>query len=185
MSTRDVAQDGLHLLNGTGIRDDSLILRSRANIRNPGSNGVMPNTAFGLWFALAIGLATASAVAQESDLPPDALIRLQRTSCLGPCPIYTVTIDARGTVTYEGERFVRVVGRRTAQIDKALVATLLSRAERIRFFQMRDAYRVIEKSRWNRGYGHGSADQIRQCHRQRSHKERRRLPRGARCSWGL
>jgi len=144
MSTRDVAQDGLHLLNGTGIRDDSLILRSRANIRNPGSNGVMPNTAFGLWFALAIGLATASAVAQESDLPPDALIRLQRTSCLGPCPIYTVTIDARGTVTYEGERFVRVVGRRTAQIDKALVATLLSRAERIRFFQMRDAYRVIE-----------------------------------------
>jgi ankyrin repeat protein len=63
---------------------------------------------------------------------------------LGYCPIYTVTIDARGTVTYDGERLVRVVGRRTAQIDPSAVATLLARAERIRFFQMRDAYREIE-----------------------------------------
>jgi hypothetical protein len=31
-----------------------------------------------------------------------------------------------------------------AQIDPAAVATLLARAERIGFFQMRDAYRVIE-----------------------------------------
>lgn len=69
---------------------------------------------------------------------------LQRTSCFGPCRIYTVTIDARGTVTYEGERFVRVVGRRTAQIDKSIIAGLLARAESIRFFEMRDAYRVIE-----------------------------------------
>lgn len=104
----------------------------------------MPNTDFRLWFALAIGLATAPALAQEPELPPDALIRLQRTSCFGPCPVYTITIDARGTVTYEGERFVRVVGRRTAQIDRAVVAELLSRVERIRFFEMRDAYRVIE-----------------------------------------
>ena len=72
------------------------------------------------------------------------MIRLQRTSCYGPCPIYTVTIDARGTVTYEGERSVRVVGRRTAHIDTSIVASLLARAESIRFFQMRDAYRVIE-----------------------------------------
>jgi hypothetical protein len=103
----------------------------------------MPSTPVRFAFALAIGLA-GPAAAQEPDVPPDALIRLQRTSCFGPCPIYTVTIDARGTVTYEGERYVRVVGRRTAQIDTSIVATLLGRAERIRFFEMRDAYRVIE-----------------------------------------
>ena len=51
---------------------------------------------------LAIGLA-GGAMAQEPGVPADALIRLQRTSCSGPCPIYTVTIDARGTVTFEGE----------------------------------------------------------------------------------
>jgi Domain of unknown function (DUF6438) len=76
-------------------------------------------------------------------VPRDAIIRLQRTSCLGSCPVYTVTIDARGTVTYDGERLVRVVGRRTA-IDPSAVATLLARAEGIRFFQMRDTYREME-----------------------------------------
>lgn len=103
----------------------------------------MPNTPVRFAFALAIGLA-GPAVAQEPDVPPDASISLQRTSCFGPCPIYTVTIDGRGTVTYEGERFVRVVGRHTAQIEPSAVLELLARAEQIRFFDLRDAYRVIE-----------------------------------------
>ena len=92
--------------------------------------------------ALAIGLA-APIASQESTVPPDASIRLQRTSCYGPCPVYTVTIDARGTVTYDGERFVRVVGRRRARIDPSIVAGLLARADGIRFFRMRDAYRAV------------------------------------------
>lgn len=108
-----------------------------------GSNSLMPSTRVGFAFALGIGL-VGPAVAQEPNLPPHASISLQRTSCFGPCPIYTVTIDARGTVTYDGERFVRVIGRRTAQIDTSIVAGLLATADRIRFFEMRDVYRVIE-----------------------------------------
>jgi hypothetical protein len=114
-----------------------------ANVPHVGSNSVMPSTTVRCAFALVIGLAGAAA-AQEPQVRPDAIIRLQRTSCFGPCPIYTVTIDARGTVTYEGERFVRVVGRQTAQIDPSAVLKLLARAEQIRFFDLRDAYRVIE-----------------------------------------
>jgi hypothetical protein len=96
-------------------------------------------------FALVIGLAR-SAAAQGGDVPADTMIHLQRTSCFGPCPIYTVTIDARGTVTYDGDRFVRVTGRQAARIAQPLVATLLASAERIHFFDLRDAYRVIENS---------------------------------------
>ena len=103
----------------------------------------MPATAR-LWLMLAVGLAAWSALAQELQVPADALIRLQRTSCYGPCPVYTVTIDARGTVTYEGERSVRAAGRRTARVDPSVVARLLARADRIQFFELRDAYRVIE-----------------------------------------
>ena len=73
----------------------------------------MANGVLRFWFAVAIGVAACPALAQEPEIPADALIRLQRTSCYGPCPIYTVAIDARGTVTNEGERFVRVVGRWT------------------------------------------------------------------------
>ena len=86
----------------------------------------MPGATVRLTFARSrFGLAGA-ATAQEPDVPPDASIGLQRTSCYGPCPIYTVTIDARGMVTYEGERFVRVVGRQTSQIGTSTVATLLA-----------------------------------------------------------
>ena len=81
-----------------------------------------------LVFALVIGL-TGSVAAQAVDVPADTLIHMQRTSCFGPCPIYTVTIDARGMVTYEGERFVRVAGRQTARIAPSLVASLLANAE--------------------------------------------------------
>jgi uncharacterized protein DUF6438 len=81
---------------------------------------------------------------QSRDVPADTMISLHRTSCFGPCPVYTVTIDARGRVTYEGEKFVRVVGRQTARIDTSLVAKLLAHAERIHFFDLRDAYRTVE-----------------------------------------
>jgi hypothetical protein len=68
---------------------------------------------------------------------------LERTSCFGSCPIYKVTVDARGAVTYDGEKFVRAVGRHTARIAPSVVASLLASAERIQFFDLRDAYRVI------------------------------------------
>jgi hypothetical protein len=81
---------------------------------------------------------------QQPDVPADTTVSLQRTSCYGPCPVYTVKIDARGSVIYEGEKFVRVVGRQTARVDRSVVARLLAHAERIHFFDMRNAYRVIE-----------------------------------------
>jgi hypothetical protein len=93
--------------------------------------------------ALVTALAGSSA-AQGGEVPADASIRLQRTSCLGTCPVYTVTIDARGTVTYDGERHVRAVGRSTARITAASVAKLLATAERMHFFDLRDAYKQID-----------------------------------------
>ena len=105
----------------------------REVISRPALNGVC---------ALAIGVGIAAA--QDAEIPADTSIRLQRTACFGPCPEYSVTIDARGVVTYVGEKSVRVVGRRTARIDPSVVATLLARAERIRFFDLRNAYRVLE-----------------------------------------
>ena len=118
-------------------------LRDQAIGLHPGSNKVMATMTIRFVFALVIGLA-GNAAAQGVDVPADTLIHLQRTSCLGPCPVYTVTIDARGAVTYEGERAVRVVGRQTARIAPSLVARLLAGAERIHFFDLRDVYRVIE-----------------------------------------
>jgi hypothetical protein len=75
--------------------------------------------------------------------PDDFVITLERTSCFGPCPIYSVTIDSKGNVTFDGEKYVRVQGRATARVAAARAAALLETAERIGFFSLRERYRTI------------------------------------------
>jgi hypothetical protein len=90
--------------------------------------------------AASVSITVATAVAQDVKVPEDLLIELERTACFGTCPVYSVTIDAKGNVTYEGFRFVRVGGRQRDRIPIARVAALLEAAERIRFFEMQDRY---------------------------------------------
>jgi hypothetical protein len=81
--------------------------------------------------------------AQTLSVPDDLVIKLERTPCFGPCPVYSVTIDATGNVTYDGVKFVRVEGRQSARISPSRVAALLEAAERIGFFGLQDQYRTI------------------------------------------
>ncbi len=70
------------------------------------------------------------------------MITLTRSMCYGFCPAYRVTISESGEVTYNGERFVNVVGERRATIPRAAVERLLSRFEDVGFDQLRDEYRA-------------------------------------------
>jgi len=79
-------------------------------------------------------------------VPEDFVIKLERTSCFGPCPVYSVTIDGKGNVTYEGKKFVRVPGRQSDQIPVSRVAELVATIDRIRFFELNDEYRVIRNA---------------------------------------
>jgi hypothetical protein len=94
-----------------------------------------------LCVAAALWLTACEASAQA--IPDDFRITLDRRACFGECPVYTVSIDAPGTVIYEGDRFVRVVGRQTDRIPPARVAELVAAAERIGFFELRDQYLTI------------------------------------------
>ena len=93
--------------------------------------------------ALVLSLVSAFPGLQTGTLPEDVTIALERTSCFGDCPIYRVTIDARGNVIYEGRKFVAVSGRRTGRIPVARVAAILATADRIGFFELRDHYRTV------------------------------------------
>src|SRR6185436_11964809 len=75
-----------------------------------------------LAIALAPFLYATTSRAQTPGVPPDTSIRLERTACFGECPVYVVTIDARGNVTFEGRHFVRVEGKATDTIPVARVA---------------------------------------------------------------
>lgn len=87
-------------------------------------------------------LATAAPVAAQT-IPDDWLVTLERTACFGPCHVYTVTIDARGNVTYEGKAAVRVTGKATDRVPVARVRELLETIERIGFFTLGEQYRTI------------------------------------------
>ena len=87
-------------------------------------------------------IAMTVSVAMAQTVPKDFVIKLERTACFGECPVYSVSIDAKGSVTYEGTRFVRVEGRQTDRISISRVAALVEAVDRARFFELDDKYRA-------------------------------------------
>jgi hypothetical protein len=67
-------------------------------------------------------------------------ITLTRTMCFGTCPAYTVTIAGDGTVTWTGERFVKVQGAATAHIAPGKVRELFERFRKAEYFWLLDSY---------------------------------------------
>jgi hypothetical protein len=61
----------------------------------------------------------------QRGIDADTRVTLERTECFGPCPVYTLSISGDGTVTYWGERFVRVVGEASSQLPVADVEALV------------------------------------------------------------
>ena len=86
-----------------------------------------------------------SSVCAQPAVAADVVIRLERTSCFGECPVYTVTVNGEGEVTYDGVRAVRVRGIQTRRVPLARVSSLLDMAERIGFFDLADKYPVPDR----------------------------------------
>jgi hypothetical protein len=88
--------------------------------------------------ALALALLTLGAPAAGAQEP--VRITLERTSCFGTCPVYTVTMRSDGSVSYEGTQHVRVPGKHSWKIDPAAVLALAREMEAAGFFEMKDEY---------------------------------------------
>jgi hypothetical protein len=93
--------------------------------------------------AMALCSSTATGAVRH-PVPDDFFITLGRTTCFGECPAYSVSIDAKGNVTYEGRKFVRVEGIQHDRIPVARVAALAEQIDRIGFFELEDWYQTIQ-----------------------------------------
>jgi hypothetical protein len=53
-------------------------------------------------------------------IAPDFHLELSRSSCAGTCPVYRVTVDAHGAVTFDGLEMTSVIGirRRALTVDE-------------------------------------------------------------------
>lgn len=85
---------------------------------------------------------TSPVVPQASSAWQRVTITLERTTCFGTCPEYTVTVNQDGDVTYKGGRFVRVGGEQRARVDPASVLALANEFLRIGFFELKSVYRA-------------------------------------------
>jgi hypothetical protein len=88
--------------------------------------------------ALALALLTLGAPTAGAQEP--VRISLERTSCFGTCPVYTVTMRGDGSVSYEGTAHVRVTGKHAWRIEPIAVLTLARDIEKAGFFEMKDEY---------------------------------------------
>lgn len=79
--------------------------------------------------------AQAATATEEANTP---VITLERTPCFGTCPVYTVEIYADGTVKYNGEKFVQVLGEQTSQIDPQTVTAMVAAFDSLGYFDWND-----------------------------------------------
>jgi hypothetical protein len=89
-------------------------------------------------------IASFERVATGSQADDDLLITLERTTCLGTCPAYKLTIRGDGSVLYEGKKFVRITGTQQSSIDKAAMAELLKAFVDADYFGLKDNYDSIQ-----------------------------------------
>jgi hypothetical protein len=94
-----------------------------------------------LVFCLLLTLAVfVSTSAQQKPIPEDTLITLQRSVCYGTCPDYKLTIQADGTVIFEGGEFVKVKGVARGHISPDDLRNLIAAFEAASYFSLNDTY---------------------------------------------
>ena len=83
-------------------------------------------------------LASPSSAAPTQNTFSDLMITMERTACHGTCPVYKLTIQGNGDVTYNGQDFVQVKGKQTASLSPEQIQQLVSAFEQAKFFTLRD-----------------------------------------------
>lgn len=72
--------------------------------------------------------------------PKQLVVTLERTTCLGSCPAYRITIKGNGEVEYEGKRLVKIVGIRKGHLPGEDALKLVNELLRVRFFDAASEY---------------------------------------------
>lgn len=89
--------------------------------------------------ALLSGACTLSVDAAPDQPMHNASVTLQRSSCFGICPAYSVTVTSDGQVSFEGHGHVRT-GSARGHVTPAQFANILAMADQVGFRSMRDSY---------------------------------------------
>ena len=83
-----------------------------------------------------------SGYAQQVPYQAPLLFSLERTTCYGKCPYYSIKIYADGRAVYEGKRNVLLMGTHTATAPPQLLDQLFKRAKSIQYSELAPKYPI-------------------------------------------
>jgi len=74
------------------------------------------------------------------DISPFDYVTLSKSPCFGACPVYDITLQGDGRVTYHGGRFTKLQGQHSATYSAGRFLEVLSMLEMRGFADFDDAY---------------------------------------------
>jgi len=69
-----------------------------------------------------------------------AFFSIKKTECFGDCPVYDVTLDEKGNVTYNGKKYVKVSGVQKFQLTEEELATFKEKLANADFNSFKKVY---------------------------------------------
>lgn len=79
-------------------------------------------------------------VKTEAVRADDLLITLTRTECYGKCPVYELTIDADGNITFDGIKHTTTLGKAQGKVNRNEVEGLILEFNKVRFMDLDNNY---------------------------------------------
>ena len=70
----------------------------------------------------------------------DLVITLKRTACFGTCPVYELTIDAKGNVAFDGQKHTKTLGNAAGKIAAGDIDRLIAEFNTAGFLDLDDNY---------------------------------------------
>lgn len=82
-------------------------------------------------------------VSSSSEIPKDLEIKLSRTGCYAAanaCPTYDLTVNADGSVVFEGKDVTEIKGKVEDKISEEKLLRLIEEFQKADFFSLEDSY---------------------------------------------
>lgn len=70
----------------------------------------------------------------------DLMITLNRTACYGTCPVYELTIEADGSIAFDGKKHTKTVGNAKGKIDIRQIDRLLDEFNSVDYLDLDEVY---------------------------------------------
>ncbi len=70
----------------------------------------------------------------------DLVLTMKRGECYGTCPVYEVSIDDAGNVTFNGIKHTKTIGKATSKISSGDIDRLVSELNAVKFYRLSQNY---------------------------------------------